>query len=89
MAYPFTKLKTYAEVKNILSEQGVKVGIGEGQIESPDGIHIVDVLTRSNNGKVLLVAISYSNDDLISHHVVRSICARLEMNPDVFDLDLG
>lgn len=89
MSYPFSRLQKRKDIKNTLAEHGVEIIPRGGKVRRANKRDLqFSVLRRVDNGKKLLVAAAHDDDDLISHHLVRSICVRLNISPEVFGLHL-
>lgn len=92
MAYPFAKAPFYGEVKQRLEKEfDCKYRKAEGKLVAPDGTeHEVYYFERKLKDKTLRAsAPELSDKDYVLWSVLRSLCARLEVNPAAFGLDLG
>lgn len=92
MAYPFAKVPLYGEFKQRLEKEfGCKYLKAEGTLVGPDKReHAVYYFERILKDKTLRASAPDLNDkDYILWTVIRSLCARLEIDPAAFGLDLG
>ena len=92
MAYPFAKVPLYGEVKQRLEKEfGCTFKKADGKLIAPDGSeHDVYYFERTVKEKTLRAAAPDLTDkDFVLWSVLRSLCARLEIDPTAFGLNLG
>lgn len=90
MAYPFAPMPSFGEFRARLEEEfGCSIQWGE-EVANGAGEKIrICRVTRSVNGKVIRRAVQFGADDeILTLAVLRSVCARLEINPHDFGLTL-
>ena len=91
MAYPFVRALTFDEfAQELATNFGCVLRESRGVLSRANGEppERVRYFERQYNGKVLQCAVVPSGDRL-TPSVVRSICARLAIDPDFFGLTLG
>ena len=92
MAYPFSKVPLYGEVKARLEKEfACKYVKVDGKLVGPDGkAHDVYYFERAVKGKILRVnAPDLSDKEYILWSVLRSLCTRLDVDLKAFGLDIG
>ncbi|MHB8485493.1 MAG: hypothetical protein ACYDCM_07165 [Candidatus Acidiferrales bacterium] len=92
MAYPFARMPTYAELKGRLQKEfGCKYAKAEGTLTDPQGNkHDVYYFERVVGDKTLRAnAPDLKDDERVLWSVIRSLCARLKIDPAPFGLTLG
>jgi hypothetical protein len=92
VAYPFAKSPFFGEVKQRLEKEfSCKYLQVNGKIVDPEGKeHSVYYFERTVGGKTLRAsAPDLTDKDYVLWSVLRSLCARLEVDAAAFGLDLG
>ena len=91
-AYPFTPTCKYAALKERLEKEfGCKLLKVKGKIRDLQGVeHDVYYFERKHQGKTYReVAPDLPDEEFVLYSVIRSLCARLRIEPSKFGLDLG
>jgi hypothetical protein len=91
-AYPFAPAPKYAALKERLQKEfGCKLLKVEEKIKDLQGVeHDVYYFERKHKGKTYrAVAPDLPDDTFVLYSVVRSLCARLRIDPANFGLTLG
>lgn len=85
MAYPFTPLPSFDDFKKrVEKEFGCRFKVDNEKTPFP-----VQFFERTINGKKIKCAISFDNEnEILTLSVLRSICARLKIDPVNFGLHL-
>lgn len=92
MAYPFSKVPLYGEVRQRLEKEfGCKYTKAEGRLVGPEGKeHEVYYFERILKDKTLRAhAPDLTDKDYVLWSVLRSLCSRLEVDAKAFGLDIG
>jgi hypothetical protein len=92
MAYPFAKVPRYGELKRRFEKEFDCVHLkAEGTLKDSQGNeHVVYYFERVVGGKTLQANTpDLKDDERVLWSVVRSLCARLDIDPAAFGLDLG
>jgi hypothetical protein len=92
VAYPFAKVPLYGVVKQRFEKEfGCKYLKAPGTLVGPDGKeHAVYYFERTLKDKTLRAsAPDLSDKEYVLWSVLRSLCARLDIDPAAFGLDLG
>lgn len=89
MAYPFTQIPTFLELKDrLVSEYDCAISELEEQVNGDD--HTIFYVERSINGTTKKCVIDKLDDsERITYSVIRTICTRLDIDPSDFGLPLG
>ena len=94
MAYPFVPFQRLGIFKEkVLGREDISFIEKEGSVGDSEGnVYHVDVLERrTKDGRTLRLPLQCpgGDDTVLSHTVLRSYCARLEIDPSMFGFDLG
>jgi hypothetical protein len=91
MTYPFSHLPTLREfVDRVISDYGGKQLLPDGSLSGPRGKARIEVLVRAGKGRKKKIAImpALGESEVLTPHVLRSLCKQLGIRPEDFDMIL-
>lgn len=90
MAYPFAPLPSLDDFIDRVTSTAYGSKINTTDVSGPRGRIKIEVLTRKiGNGKQRIAVIpDLKGSDILTPHVLRSLCVQLDIPPKDFGLDL-
>ena len=91
MAYPFAPAPRFSELKAKLAAEGCEYKSRALPVQAEDGVDLgpINYFERDVNGEIRTAVVDIAEDEFVAFSVVRSICAKLGVDPKIFGLDLG